>query len=92
MADERICDVGSVVTPLTIGSYSDVCFRCSENTGVWDCHSSCSADVVKLWSASPPGRLFVRRTFILNEIWAQDKMCILVGTLLVLNSLFITYC
>jgi uncharacterized metal-binding protein len=39
---------------------------------------------------SPGGReFFVWGAFILNEIWAQDKMYILVGTLLGWNILFI---
>jgi hypothetical protein len=32
----------------------------------------------------------MRDVFILNEIWVQDKICILVGTLLGSNILFIT--
>jgi hypothetical protein len=40
-------------------------------------------EVPKLWGCPWEGdKLFVQGTFILNEIWAQDKIYILVGTLL----------
>jgi hypothetical protein len=45
----------------------------------------------RFWSSGVEGReLFVWRTFILNEIWAQGKIYILVGTLLGWNILLIT--
>jgi hypothetical protein len=53
--------------------------------------------VVKLWCSTPGGAVgpggggvCIRDTLILNEMWAQGKICILVGTLLGWNMLFIT--
>jgi hypothetical protein len=53
---------------------------------------SSSPDVPKLWGASPPrercwssggSRVFCKKDiFILNDVWPQDKIYILVGTLL----------
>jgi hypothetical protein len=45
------------------------------------------SEVLKLWGASPGGPdvlvgggvRFMREVFISNEIWAQDKMYILIG-------------
>jgi hypothetical protein len=45
----------------------------------------------RFWSSGVERReLFVWRTFILNEIWAQGKIYILLGTLLGWNILLIT--
>jgi hypothetical protein len=41
-------------------------------------------------AVGPVGGLFVWVTFILNEIWAQDKINILVGTYLV-EIFYLTY-
>jgi hypothetical protein len=67
---------------------------------VFGLRPSYNADVPKLWGAPPGvGELFVfvegggsclRDIFIFNEISAQDKIFILVGTLLGLNILLIT--
>jgi hypothetical protein len=35
MADERTCEVGSTLAPLTIGSFNVYCNRSSKNTQMW---------------------------------------------------------
>jgi hypothetical protein len=73
------------------GSIPDISSNCSFRHKV---QTSCEAnpEVLKLWGAPPGGRCWylggggrvvcVRYTIILNEIWAHDKIYILVGTLL----------
>jgi hypothetical protein len=72
--------------------YSQINFKSEKRIYLWTLSST---EVHKLWGMPPPpvgavgpqGRggqvVCVRGTFILKKVWAQDKICILVGTLLV---------
>jgi hypothetical protein len=54
-------------------------------------HYIVSSEFTKLWGALPVGGrvVCIRDIFILNKIWAEDKIYILVGTLLGWNNLLL---